>query len=117
MGTDSLGPDHPVDGQIRFNKSSDDAEVYIYDRWLKLVTQTGSIKASSKDTFVGDGVNRVFSPMRHAYDLGQEILILVFIGNVFQNPGVAYIVQGDQIEFANPPPLGQQVIILHGFSR
>jgi hypothetical protein len=43
-------------------------------------------------------------------------MMLVFVGNVFQNPGMAYTVDGNKISFTSTPPDGQYIVILHGFA-
>jgi hypothetical protein len=41
----------------------------------------------------------------------------VFIGGVFQNPGVNYTFGGTTTAtFTSPPPFGQAVVILHNFA-
>ena len=75
------------------------------------------IKKVEKDTFYGDGVNNLYGPMRYEYDFGDDIYVLVFIGNVFQNPGIAYTIEGNIITFSSPPPEGQLIIVLHGLAR
>jgi hypothetical protein len=41
--------------------------------------------------------------------------ILVFVGNVFQNPDVAYTLSGATLTFAGPPPNTHTIVVLHGF--
>jgi hypothetical protein len=81
------------------------------------MTTAGVSRTVEKDTFYGDGVKRVFGFMKYSYDSGDELLILVFVGNVFQNPGVAYYVDGQSIEFTSPPPDGHPIVILHGLAK
>ena len=114
MGSNSVGPDQPVDGLIRFNKNSRQTEYYAENRWQQIQSAGADSRKVSKDTFYGDGQMRFFSPMRYLYNPGEEIYILVFVGNVFQNPGVAYKVENDVIEFTSPPPDGHPIVILHG---
>lgn len=117
IGSGVLAPDSPVDGLYRYNSQTGDVEVYIDDNWRTLVVQMNNVKETAKDTFVGDGSSRIFGPLRYTYQAGQELLVLVFVGNVFQNPGVAYLLDGDQIEFTSAPPSGHTIIVLHGYSR
>jgi len=72
------------------------------------------IDVPAKDTFYGDGFTLEFTPMSYPYPAGNEIFLLVFIQNVFQNPGVAYNIDNYKITFTSPPPAGHQVVILHG---
>jgi hypothetical protein len=117
LGNDILAPDSPVTGLVRYNRLSDKIEVYSENRWKQLVSQMGDAVEISKDTFVGDGYNRIFGPLRYSYNTGEELLVLVFVGNVFQNPGVAYTLLGDLIEFTSTPPDGETVVVLHGYAR
>ncbi len=117
IGSGVLAPDSPVTGLYRYNNETGDVEVYIDDRWRVVPTQVTNVQEVYKDTFVGDGSSRIFGPLRYSYQTGQELLVLVFVGNVFQNPGVAYVLNGDQIEFTSAPPNGHSIIVLHGYSR
>lgn len=117
IGSGVLAPDSPVTGLYRYNNETGDVEVYIDDRWRVVPTQVTNVQEVYKDTFVGDGSSRIFGPLRYSYQTGQELLVLVFVGNVFQNPGVAYVLNGDQIEFTGSPPNGHSIIVLHGYSR
>ena len=116
MGSSTLGPDGPVTGLIRYNQTSSTPEVYIDEEWRAFDIKSSGAREISKDTYYGDGINREFGPMKYSYRLGQEIMILVFVGNVFQNPGMAYTVDGGIIRFTSTPPAGQYVVILHGFA-
>lgn len=117
VGSGVVAPDSPVTGLYRYNNQTDDVEVYIGDNWRTFVIQRSNVRESAKDTFLGDGTNRFFGPLRYSYQSGQELLILVFVGNVFQNPGVAYLLNGDQLQFTSAPPSGHTIIVLHGYSR
>ena len=50
------------------------------------------------------------------YQPGHEAELIVFIGNVFQNPGVAFTVNGYQITFTSPPDAGMPIIVLQNFN-
>jgi hypothetical protein len=117
LGNEILAPDSPVSGLVRYNKVTDEVEVYSENRWKQIVSQLDAAREIYKDTFVGDGYARTFGPMRYSYNTGEELMILVFIGNVFQNPGIAYVLQGDSVEFTTAPPDGQVIVILHGYAR
>ena len=117
LGNSILAPDSPVTGLVRYNIENDKVEVYSEGIWKQVIMNFGTNVELSKDTFVGDGFKRIFGPMRYSYNMGEELKILVFIGYVFQNPGVAYTVDGDTIEFTSVPPDDQSIIILHGYSR
>jgi hypothetical protein len=116
MGANAIGPNAPVEGLIRYNYEIDQIQVYSNNSWRIVKTLDGTEKTIFKDTFYGDGNTRNFGAMRYSYNPGDEIKILVFIGNVHQNPGVAYNVDGDKIEFTSAPPMGHTIVIMHGFT-
>jgi hypothetical protein len=68
-----------------------------------------------KDTFTGDGVTTSF-PITIGYDTGHEQEMLVYIGNIFQNPGVAYTVNQYMITFTSPPDANIVGVVLHNFN-
>lgn len=113
MGSNSIGPDVPVTGLIRYNTDRRRPELYSRNKWRPMGTG-GDIEYPIKDTFYGDGQTNVFGPMLYPYPTGNEIFVMVFIHNVFQNPGIAYIVDGYEIQFTSPPPNGHAIVILHG---
>lgn len=117
VGTSILGPNAPVDGLIRYNKRIDEVEVFSNGFWRLLLSTAGATRTVEKDTFYGTGGKRFFGPMKYSYDAGDELLILVFVGNVFQNPGVAYYVDGVFIEFTSPPPNEHAIVIIHGLVK
>jgi len=117
LGQNAVGPNYPVDGLMRFNQNVLEMEYYSNEKWRMILSTDKPIRAVSKDTFYGDGINKVFGPLKYEYEFGDEIFLLVFIGNVFQNPGVAYIVEGNIITFASAPPNGHLIVILHGLAR
>ena len=109
----AYGPDSPVDGQVRYNATLNKMQYYSIDKWINFAGE-GKVLLE-KDSFVGDGTTREFGPMLYSYSTGEELSVLVFVGNVFQNPGVAYDLSGDIIRFSSPPNDLQPVIILHGY--
>lgn len=114
MGTNTLAPSFPVDGQVRFNTETEEAQ-YFFDGAWRAFAISGKVLIK-KDTFVGDGVMTNFSPMVEWHETGKEAEILVFIGNIFQDPGVAYEVDGYEIIFTSPPSPGSTIVILHNFN-
>ena len=116
MGSSTLGPDGPVTGLIRYNQTTSAPEIYVDEEWHEFNVNAAGAREISKDTYYGDGINREFGPMKYSYKPGQEIMLLVFVGNVFQNPGVAYTLDGYNISFTSTPPIGQYVVVLHGFA-
>jgi hypothetical protein len=114
-GSTTLRPGTSSNGQIRYNTTDNVIEAYVNGSWSSLRT-TGAASIT-KDTFTGDGSTLTFSPMSFTYSAGQEKLVLVFINNVFQNPGVAFTFDGTStITFTSPPPLGHTIVLLHGYA-
>ena len=119
-GGTSLRPASPVAGEMRFNTDLNKLEAYFTSNsittWHSL-SHVGSVDIV-KDTFLGDGTTTAFT-MSKNYTLGQETLVICVVGNIFQNPGVAYtfpLAGGYTVTFSTPPPLGQTIIVLHGFA-
>lgn len=113
-GPTSLRPTAPVPGDIRFNTDTNKVEVYYSGLWNS-ITREGPVNVT-KDTFTGDSSQTNFT-MSVSYSAGQETRLIVVIGNVFQNPGVAFTVSGTTISFTSPPPFGQTIIVLHGYAN
>ena len=113
FGPTSLRPLTPISGDFRFNTDTNLVEVYYSGVWNTL-TREGPVDIT-KDTFTGDGSTVAFT-MTKSYSAGQETRIIAVVGNIFQNPGVAYTVSGTTITFTSAPPFGQTVIVLHGFA-
>lgn len=111
--TPSVGSECPIEGLIRYNSTVDAVEIYSNQSWRRF-RMTDEVQMPIKDTFYGDDSNRVFGPMTYSYSEGQELLIFVYIQNVWQNPSVNYLVNQRYIIFTSPPPDGHTVVVLHG---
>lgn len=103
-------PTVAVDGQIRFNTTT--GELEFFDSVWKDVAPKGVVSIV-KDSFTGDGVAAGFTPMSQTPT--SEESILVFVGNVAQNPGIAYTISGTTITFTSIPPNGEPITVLHNF--
>lgn len=110
----AAGPSSPVDGLVRFNETNNKLEYYSLGAWRTFAIEGTTL--ITKDTFTGDGVLRDFGPLSFSYGVGEETSVLVFIGNVFQNPGVAYTIDVDIIKFTSTPGDQQPIVILHGYA-
>ena len=110
VGTTSTRPDVPVNGQIRFNTDTTRFEIY-YNGW-KDIAIIGNVSIT-KDSFTGDGVTTTFTLSKTP---ANTRAILVFVGNVHQNPDDAYSLVGNQITFYNAPPGGQTVVVFHDYT-
>ena len=110
LGATSDRPTAPVNGQIRFNTDTQLFEIY-YNAWQSIAI-LGNVTIY-KDTFTGDGVQTQFTL---SYVPPDQNSILVFVGNVAQNPGDAFTLAGAVITFANPPPATYSVVVFHRFN-
>ena len=110
-GTNAQRPADPIEGNIRYNTESSQLEFYNGSNFEDVSIQ-GSVTIT-KDSFVGDGSTVVYTMSINPND---ENGILVFVGNVHQNPGVAYTVSGSTITFSSAPPDTHTIVILHGFN-
>ena len=114
QGYSSQGHGTPVDGLIRLNKDSVKLEYFSTGSWRTIAAE-GAVEVI-KDTFYGDGTTIQFGPLSVSYADGNENLMLVYIGNVFQNPGVAFTVTGTSITFTSTPNNLQPIVVLHGYA-
>jgi hypothetical protein len=110
LGTTADRPETPVNGQIRYNTDSDRFEIY-YNAW-KSIAILGNV-AIEKDTFTGDGTQVQFTLSKIPVSSRS---IIVFVGNVHQNPDDAFTLAGAIITFTTPPPPNQTVIVFHNFA-
>ena len=124
LGSASVGPDVPVNGQIRFNQTNDKIEFYYNSQWNQ-VAKIGQVPITT-DTFttIDGGATNQFT-MTNAprnYVAGEETSVLVFIGGVQQRPL-------DHYNFSSPTAskeiyftpgatgeAGQQIIVIHNIN-
>jgi hypothetical protein len=99
---------------FRLNADNKKLEVFSESAWRTFAIE-GDVTIT-KDEFVGNAVDDEFGPMTKSYAAGEEAKMLVYIGNVFQNPGVAFTVDGDMITFTSTPNNLQTIVILHGYA-
>jgi len=99
LGTSSLGPDSPVNGQIRFNQTTSKIEFYYNSTWNQ-VAKIGSVAIVVDDT-TGDGSTTGFTMAQAETD---PKAIAVFVGGVYQQPTTNYTVSGTTITFSSAPP-------------
>jgi hypothetical protein len=106
---------YPKSGSFRFNTDAGKLEVYDGTKWF--YTSIAGLAAVTKDSFTGDAVQTEFvlsKTVVSVYD------VVVFIGNVYQNPAVAYTVSGSNpstLTFTSAPPLKNTVVVLHGLNN
>jgi hypothetical protein len=121
VGTTALRTNTPVNGLFRFNTDTNRVEVYYNSIWndlakvgvSQIVKDSQGAGAPGSNLESADGTRTTFT-MSKIYASGQEAQVLIYVGNIFQNPGVAYTFNGTTtVTFTSPPPLGQTIIILH----
>lgn len=116
LGSNSIGPDVPVNGQIRFNTSNNKVELFFASVWNQ-VAKIGAVSIVV-DEFTGDGVTSTFT-MSQAESSGAAIL--VSIGGVYQQPTINYTVDGSTtITFTSPPPAPgvnpNKIVVVHNLN-
>ena len=116
LGSNSIGPDQPVNGQVRFNTSNNRIEMFFAGVWNQ-VAKIGSVNIVV-DEFTGDGVTTTFT-MSQAES--SESAILVSIGGVYQQPITNYTVDGSTtITFTSPPPAPginpNKIVVVHNLN-
>lgn len=99
LGSNTVTPSSPVDGQIRYNVNTTHVEYYSTGLWNTL-PRAGNVTVVV-DNFVGTGSQTVFLMSQAETDANS---ILVFIGGIYQQPNVGYTVNNTTITFTSPPP-------------
>ena len=119
MGTSSLGPDSPINGQIRFNQTTNKIEFYYNSQWNQ-VAKIGNVQINVDKLVTADNVNQY--TMSQSYVTGQENNVLVFVGGVQQTPNVNYnfsnSVSSNQL-YLQPSTSGdanQPIIVIHNLN-
>lgn len=108
-GSSATRPDYPVFGMIRYNTDIGFCEFYNGSIWQNM--GVGGIINYTVDDFVGDGSTTVFTMSIAQTDATQ---IIVFVGSIYQDPAVAYTVDGGfDITFTSAPPAGIPVNVIH----
>jgi len=116
LGSNSIGPDQPVNGQIRFNTSNNRVELFFAGVWNQ-VAKIGSVNITV-DEFTGDGVQTQFTMTQTETSANA---VLVSIGGVYQQPGINYTVNGTTtITFTSPPPAPgvnpNKIVVVHNLN-
>lgn len=116
MGSNSLGPDSPVNGQIRFNTTNNRIEMFFAGVWNQ-VAKIGAV-AITVDEFTGDGVQTQFVMSQAESSVNA---VLVSIGGVYQQPTTNYTVDGTTtITFTSPPPAPgvnpNKIVVVHNLN-
>jgi hypothetical protein len=115
MGTSSLGPDAPVNGQIRFNQSTNKVELFYNSAW-NTIAKVGSV-AIVVDEFTGDNTQQTFEMTQYEYS---DSAVLVSIGGVYQQPTTNYTIASQFITFTSPPPAPgvnpNKIVVVHNLN-
>jgi hypothetical protein len=116
LGFSSVGPDVPVNGQIRFNQTNSKIEFFYAGQWNQ-VAKIGSVSIIV-DEFTGDAATTSFTMSKSESDANS---ILVQIGGVYQQPNINYTVNGTTtITFTSPPPAPginpNKIVVVHNLN-
>jgi hypothetical protein len=117
LGTSSLGPDAPVNGQIRYNQTNSKIEFYFGGQWNQ-VAKIGTV-ALVVDEFTGDNATVNFTMSQSESGASN---ILVTVSGVYQAPTNNYTVSGTQLTFTSPPPAidasgnPNKIIVVHNIN-
>jgi hypothetical protein len=119
VGTSSIGPDSPVNGQTRYNTTTGRLEFYANitgtPNW-NAVAREGDVYIA-RDNFTGNGVATQFWPLSTNFTSGQEQQVLVHAGTVYQIPVTNYTFDGTgNILFSSAPSGGATITIISGFA-
>jgi hypothetical protein len=116
LGSSSVGPDVPVNGQIRFNQSNTRVELFYNSVW-NTIAKVGTV-AIVVDEFTGDGSTTTFTMSQVE---SSDSAILVSIGGVYQQPTTNYTTNGTTtITFTSPPPAPgvnpNKIVVVHNLN-
>ena len=115
LGSNAVGPDHPVDGHFRYNKDNTRIEFYVNGAWRQ-VAKIGTVSITV-DEFTGDNMQVDFTMSQAETD---PKAILVSIGGVYQQPTQNYTVSGNTITFTSPPPAPgvnpNKIVVVHNLN-
>jgi hypothetical protein len=116
LGSSSIGPDVPVDGQVRFNLTNTRVELFYAGVWNQ-IAKVGTVNIVV-DEFTGDGILTTFT-MSQAES--SDSAILVSIGGVYQQPTINYTTNGTTtLTFTGPPPAPgvnpNKIVVVHNLN-
>jgi hypothetical protein len=111
VGTSADRPTAPINGQLRYNTTANVMEMYVNSAWATLGVV--GLVTITKDTFTGDGSTTAYTMSISVANVQD---IIVHVGNVHQNPDVAYTVSGTTLTFTSPPPETHTIIVQHGYN-
>jgi hypothetical protein len=125
LGSSSIGPDSPVNGQMRFNQTTSKIEFYYNSAWNS-VAKIGRVDIATDtfDTsdFISASGQLLMPNAPRDYSAGEEASVMVFIGGVQQRPIDHYTfaaLPGSKFIYLNPTAIGdagQTVLVIHNFN-
>lgn len=116
IGSSTLGPSFPVDGQIRFNQTFSKVELFYNGAW-NTIAKVGTVNIVV-DEFTGDGITTTFTMSQSE---SSDSAVLVSIGGVYQQPTTNYTTNGTTtITFTSPPPAPgvnpNKIVVVHNLN-
>lgn len=116
VGSNSVGPENPQNGMIRWNESSKRFQMWYDSSWITLA-RVGSVPLSV-DEFTGDNSTTTFTMSQAEADANG---VLVEIGGVYQQPNVNYTFDGSTtITFTSAPPAPgvnpNKIVVVHNIN-
>ena len=103
-------PDNPVFGLIRYNTDVGLLEFFNGSIFQYLKAGAGNV-TYVVDTFTGNGSTTTFTMSQQVSVATQ---IIVFVGSIYQEPTLAYTVDGGyDITFTSAPPNGVPINVIH----
>ena len=110
IGTSANRPDTPIFGTIRYNTDIGFCEFFNGTIWQNMGVG-GAITYTVDNITTADGIQTVFAMSTTVANAQQ---ITVFVGSIYQDPFVAYTVDGTiDITFTSAPPSGIPINIIH----
>lgn len=107
-GSSADRPDNPVFGLIRYN--TDAGLLEFFNGIIFQYLNSGDV-IYNVDAFTGNGTTTVFT-MSEQETLATQII--VFVGSIYQEPSLAYTVNGSfDITFTSAPPNGVPINVIH----
>jgi hypothetical protein len=111
-GSSATRPDAPVFGLMRYN--TDLASIEFFNGLIFQTVATSGGITYTVDSFEGDSSQTVFT-MSEAESNAEEII--VFVGSLYQIPGINYTVDGGlDITFESAPPDSVPINVIHSDS-
>lgn len=108
-GSSATRPDNALFGMIRFNTDTGFCEFFNGTIWQNM--GVGGIINYTVDDFTGDGSTTVFT-MSVAESTATQLI--VFVGSIYQEPTIAYTVDGGyDITFTSAPPNTVPINVIH----